>query len=120
MHVLVVDDDPMARGLVARFLTRAGHTVVGTAEDGIAALELAAWVNPEVIVTDCQMPRLDGIGLAKALRSMGFGNRIVMVSGQSDPDLIDSARAAGVDEYLLKPLCAEQFTQAIATASHSP
>jgi DNA-binding NarL/FixJ family response regulator len=120
MHVLVVDDDPVVRALVARFLRLAGHTVVGTAEDGVAALELAAFAKPEVVVTDCQMPRLDGIGLAKALRRMGFDSRIVMVSGQSDPALIDTALAAGVDEYLVKPLCAEQFNQAIGPQSHVP
>ena len=117
MHVLVVDDDPVIRSLVTRFLTLAGHTVIGQAEDGQAALELAARANPEAVVTDCQMPRLDGIGLARALRARGLNARIVMLSGQPDPPVIDTARAAGVDQYLLKPLAPEQLSQALNLAA---
>jgi DNA-binding response OmpR family regulator len=117
MDVLVVDDDPMARGLVARFVMRAGHRVVAQAEDGLAALALIGRAMPDVIITDCQMPNLDGIGMARRIRATGNETRIVMLSGQSERAVIDLAFAAGVDAYLIKPMDPGQLIAAIGEVS---
>ncbi len=105
MNVLVVDDDEMTRGLIARFVSRAGHHVIGEAEDGVAALEMLENVAPDVIITDCQMPRLNGIAMVKRLRESGRETRVVMLSGQTDHAVIEVALQAGVDEYLMEARC---------------
>jgi CheY-like chemotaxis protein len=65
--VLVVDDDGDLRALYTELLEEHGHQVV-SAPDGVAALELAFRLKPELILTDWHMPRMDGIELCKALR----------------------------------------------------
>src|SRR3954470_11113682 len=67
MRVLIVDDDPIALELLKDTLIDSGHEVQ-CAADGQAALDLLARVECEVVVSDWQMPRLDGIGLCRAIR----------------------------------------------------
>jgi DNA-binding response OmpR family regulator len=120
MDVLVVDDDEMTRGLVARFVSRAGHRVIGEAEDGIAALEMLGNVAPDVVVTDCQMPRLDGIGMVRKIRESGREVRVVMLSGQTDQAVIDAALRAGVDAYLVKPMDPMELVSALGAGAMKP
>ena len=66
-RVLVVDDDAFARSSIARLLAGEGHAVE-TAQDGAAALKLAAALPPDIVVTDLKMPGMDGIALLQKLR----------------------------------------------------
>lgn len=109
MKIAIVDDDPQLRSLLARVIRCWGHDVCVEAADGVEALSLLSTFPADLIVTDCQMPNLDGIGLARALRSRADLRPIVMLSAQTDPSLIQSALRAGVTHYLTKPLNIPQF-----------
>jgi CheY-like chemotaxis protein len=126
MRVLVVDNDARLRRLLALVLGQLGFTHITQAADGSAAI-LALSDGPlDLIVTDLQMPHMDGIGLVRRLREGGDRTPVIMVSGQTDPKVIALARQAGVDHYLTKPVDANALSDAIqqapqhATTTHKP
>ena len=71
LNILVVDDEPNMRRVLQILLERLGHTVV-LADDGAAALERLAADSVDLIISDLRMPRLDGLGLQRALREQGL------------------------------------------------
>jgi CheY-like chemotaxis protein len=112
--VLVVDDDPMIRHLIAVNLELEGFEVT-QAEDGRSCLEMVAAVEPHVIVLDVAMPRLDGLATANALRGdpATSGIKIVMVSARAQQNDIRRGIAAGVDVYLTKPFDPDALIRAV-------
>ena len=90
-----------------------GIEVLAQSCDGLEALDALADLHPDVILTDCQMPRLDGISLVRRLRARGDRTPVIMISGQDEPQIRDTAIAAGVNQYLFKPLNTATLHQAI-------
>lgn len=84
--VLVVDDDQDQRALLTELLEEMGHHVID-APDGAVALELASALEPDLVLTDWNMPRLDGIALCQELRRNARlrGTRIILHSTESIP-----------------------------------
>lgn len=78
--ILVVDDDPSLRALVAATLEMEGHAVL-TAPDGTVALSFMQEAHPVMILLDKAMPGMDGPQFARELRSRGFATPIVVISG---------------------------------------
>jgi CheY-like chemotaxis protein len=106
-RVLVVDDDPMLRLLLRLVLENYGHEVL-TAEDGLDALHhIEAW-TPHVVVTDLEMPGMDGEQLVRILRSQAAtaGLKIIVASA-------GSALGAQVDLSFRKPYEAKDIADAI-------
>ena len=103
MTVLLVDDYADALEVWEVFLSAAGFTV-STATDGVAGLEKARLLKPDVIVMDLQMPRLSGAEVAQALRADQATRHIPLIAatGHSRTQLSD-ARAAGFDSIIVKP-----------------
>jgi two-component system cell cycle sensor histidine kinase/response regulator CckA len=105
MRVLLVDDEEMLRLSLARFLARRG-AVVREASDGVAALELLAEADSDVVVTDLRMPRMDGIAFYSELRhtNPALADRVVFLSG----DVAELARLrtddVPTDRVLTKPV----------------
>jgi two-component system cell cycle sensor histidine kinase/response regulator CckA len=112
--VLVVDDEPVIRAYVSRTLTLAGLQVA-VARDGREALRLVAdgLVRPTVVVTDIEMPEMNGIELAARLLALRPRLRIVMMTG--DPARAEAARLhpSIVDEVLLKPMRPDELVRAV-------
>jgi DNA-binding NtrC family response regulator len=102
--VLVVDDEPEVRASLSRYLRRLGCTV-DEASDGEDALMQVANAVPDVVVTDMTMPRLDGLGLLKALRSKDSDLPVIVLTGHGTLENIIQAMKDGVLlDYLMKPL----------------
>ncbi len=114
MKILVVDDDKTTRKLLTLYLKAKGYEVVA-AENGLDAMEKLGTENINLVVTDMNMPYMDGIELTKNLR--GDENwktiPIVMVTTEADEDERKKALDAGVDDYLVKPANAEQISDSI-------
>ncbi len=103
-RVLVVDDEVEIRTLLSRRLQRAGYTVE-EAGDGEEALVLVDKEAPDVVLTDMAMPRLDGLGLLKALRSKDPDLPVIVLTGYGSLDnAIQAIREGTLFDYLLKPL----------------
>lgn len=102
-NILVADDCPLTRRLVEKHLRTAGHTV-HTAGDGLEGLHLLHWENPQIVITDWEMPRMSGADFVQALRAseaLGFVYVIVLTA---HADMIMEAIEAGADDFLAKPL----------------
>lgn len=104
MRILLADDHGLFAEGLQNLLRAGGHLVVGTARDGVEAAEMARSLRPEVILMDVSMPRLDGLGAARLIKSQMPEIKIVMLStSDSDADL-KQALDAGASGYLLKNL----------------
>lgn len=103
--VLLVDDDPAMLRLLARWLENAGYQVA-TAADGSVALEAVASCAPHFIVTDWQMPNIDGVELCRRLRSLQLPHYvyIIFVTQRAASDDIILGLEAGADDFLAKPV----------------
>ena len=113
MRVLVIDDDARLRQVLTRLLRTGGFDAVDEASDGEAALEFLLTTHPDLILTDCQMPRLDGIGFVRKLRARGDTTPVIMLSGHGDPHQVVIAVKAGVNNYLPKPINPEVLFEKI-------
>lgn len=102
--VLVVDDDPFIRKLIATTLEDVAGFVLRQAADGVEAVEAAGRWPPVLVFLDVNMPRLDGIGACRAIRELpaARGATIVMLTAAGQNAERD-ARAAGADLFLTKP-----------------
>jgi DNA-binding response OmpR family regulator len=113
MHVLLIDDDARLRQVLARLLHGQGFGAISEASDGEEALAILADSHPDLIVTDCQMPRMDGISFVRALRARGDNTPVLMLSGQHEAHFVVSAIKAGVSNYLPKPINPEALFEKI-------
>jgi two-component system response regulator HydG len=115
-RILVVDDEASARAGLERLLQGEGF-LVRTAADGPLALVAAADFAPDVVVTDLQMPEMDGIELLKRLREQDHGLPVIVVTASSDVSAAVRAVRAGADEYLTKPIDFDTLLLAIERAT---
>jgi CheY-like chemotaxis protein len=100
VRILVVDDDLCARQAVMEGLRRRGYQVTG-AEDGLQALQQLQRERFSVVVTDLQMPRMDGVALLREIRRRGYAP-VVIQTTLVDPNLQDVLRRAGASAVLVK------------------
>lgn len=110
--VIVADDEPfMLEGWRTMIDWQGcGYELCGTATDGEEALELIGHVNPDLVVTDIQMPVLDGLGLIRTMREeLNYDSQIVIVTGYSEFGYAQQAIRYRVNEYVLKPLVPEEI-----------
>jgi len=111
--VLTVDDSRTMREMLRSALTDAGFHVL-QAEDGVHGLEVLAGCAPDVIITDINMPRLDGFGFIEQVRGGGAaGVPILVLTTENDADKKARARAAGATGWIVKPFSPEKLVQAI-------
>ncbi|MGF6352262.1 two-component system response regulator YesN [Paenibacillus sp. 4624] len=110
--VIVADDEPfMLEGWKTMIDWQGcGYELCGTATDGEEALDLINHVNPDLVVTDIQMPVLDGLGLIRTMREeLKYDSQIVIVTGYSEFGYAQQAIRYRVNEYVLKPLVPEEI-----------
>jgi chemosensory pili system protein ChpA (sensor histidine kinase/response regulator) len=113
--VMVVDDSLTVRRVTQRLLVREGYRVV-TAKDGLEALERLAEERPAVLLSDIEMPRMDGFDLARNVRADArlAGLPIVMITSRIAQKHRDYAASLGVDHYLGKPYSEEELLSLVA------
>ena len=101
--ILLIEDDAENRRLTSSLLDGRDWKVL-EAEDGQAGIELALKHRPDVILCDLLMPRSNGFQVCRAIRQQLQPTKIIMISGRDYEADRASAREAGADEYLLKPI----------------
>lgn len=118
VRVLLVDDQSLFRaGLRTLLSTRAELEVVGDAENGQAALELAAATRPDVVLMDLKMPVLDGVAATRRLRVQHPDIRIVALTTFEDDELVFECLRAGAVGYLLKDAPIDRLVEAVLAAA---
>ncbi len=106
ISVLIVDDNQTLVRLMVDFLSRKPDIeMVGTAKDGMEAVEMITSLVPDIVLMDIVMPRMDGFGALEALNKMNLGKkpRVIMVTGLTRDDFIARAMSMGADYYMIKP-----------------
>lgn len=117
IRILVVEDYADTRDLYVEYLSLMGHEVVA-AEDGLEALRIALVVQPEVIVLDINLPRLDGLSVLRRLRADPRLDRtpVLTLSASMGREADEEALEAGAVRALHKPLLPDELHQAILEA----
>lgn len=111
--ILIVEDNPDSRDLLAVMLKREGYTVY-TADDGQEGLKLVAMDCPDLVITDINMPNVDGIEMVKILRNSSECNKLpIIVMSAHGSGILTKAVSAGADEVVPKPLAFDTFLRAI-------
>jgi AmiR/NasT family two-component response regulator len=114
-RVLVAEDEALIRLDLVEMLREEGYDVAGEAADGEEAIKLATELNPDLVILDVKMPKVDGIEAAQQIA----GNRIapvVILTAFSQRDLVERARDAGAMAYLVKPFAKRDLVPAIELA----
>ena len=104
LTVLAIDDSRTIREMLRKALTEAGF-VVHTAEDGVDGVERLASISADVVITDINMPRMDGFGVITAVRaSTGHASLpILVLTTETGAELKQRARSAGATGWIVKP-----------------
>lgn len=114
LKVLAIDDSRTMRNMLTAALHRGGFDVT-TADDGLDGLDKLADVAPDVIITDINMPRLDGFGVIEGVRATpAFDNTpILVLTTESGADLKARAREGGATGWIVKPFDERKLVAAI-------
>lgn len=108
LRVLVVDDEPYVRRKIRSFpLGERGFAVVGEADNGVLALEMAKRLRPHIVLADIGMPVMDGLELLRALREEKHPPEVVMLTCYEDFEKVQLALRYGASDYLTKLLFKE-------------
>ena len=114
IRVLVADDHPVVRqGLCTMLEIEPDIEVVGRAEDGVDAVAQAATADPDIILMDVQMPRLNGIEALKKIRAANSDAQVIVLTTYRNEDYIFPSLDAGARGYLLKDSSREELANAI-------
>lgn len=115
LHILVVDDMSTSRGLLTQALDEIGVRNYRTENDGEAAWRSLAAKPVHLVISDFNMPRMDGLQLLEAIRSHRAIARtgFILVTGRADKELIDRGVRLGMNNYLKKPFQAAQLKACI-------
>ena len=102
-RILIVDDDPVILKLVSKMAARLGYQPT-VAEDGVDALYYLTRAHYDLVITDYDMPFIDGFQLADKIKEEHFGTRVIIMTGHREEDAKDMLDGSGiVDGVLLKP-----------------
>ncbi|MGN7158765.1 MULTISPECIES: response regulator [Sphingomonas] len=110
--ILAVDDSASLRMAIRIALTGAGYTVT-EAGDGVEGLSKATSTKFDMIVTDLNMPNMDGLSMIRELRKQPAqaGVPIIFLTTESDPEMKNQAKAAGATGWLVKPFVPDQLVK---------
>jgi len=115
IKVLVVDDQNSVRQMTRMTLEEIGFRHIHEAEHGKQAMEIASLQPLDLIISDFNMPEMDGLGLLRAVRGHPVVRKVpfILLTGRGDKELVVKAAQAGVNNYLIKPFTATTLREKI-------
>ena len=114
-RILLAEDEVISRMDLREMLENLGYSVIGEAGDGVAAVNLARTLKPDLVLMDIKMPELDGISAAQTLTQERV-TPVLLLTAYADREFVDRAVDAGVMGYLVKPFAEAQLKPAIEIA----
>lgn len=117
LSILVIEDEPTTRNMLQRLLDREGHSTVA-ASNGLEGIDIfkraLSQRKPfDLVITDYGMPQMNGVQVAKTIKSLSPSTPIIMVSGWESVSSVDSDSTAAVDFHLNKPVTNQELCSAI-------
>ena len=115
VHVMIVDDMSTSRGLITQAMDELGIKNYQTETDGKGALQKLAARPVHLVISDYNMPGMDGLQLLQALRANRSTQRIgfILITGRADGDLLARGQQLGMNNYLPKPFSTAQMKSCI-------
>jgi two-component system, chemotaxis family, chemotaxis protein CheY len=115
LRVMVVDDMATSRGLITQALDTLGIANVATASDGRSALASLSANPVHLVISDYNMPEMDGLQLLQALRANPTTQRtgFLLITGRADGSVIERGRGLGMNNYIKKPFTPDDMRSAI-------
>ena len=115
MRILIVEDEIRIREGIRKLLNKIDpeYEIVGEANDGREGLELTRSLGPDLIITDVQMPGMNGLQMLEAVYDEGIATKAIVLSAYSEFEYARGAMKLGVTEYLLKPVNLSEFSNAL-------
>ena len=115
LKVLIVDDQNSVRQMTRITLEEIGVRHIHEAENGSSAMDSASLQPLDLIISDYNMPEMDGLGLLQAVRGHPAARRVpfILVTGRGDRELVVKAAQAGANNYVVKPFTADILRQKI-------
>ena len=117
VRVLAVDDSVPWRSFVTAHLGKMPVQVVGTAVDGLEAIQTARALQPNVVIMDIRMPKLNGLAATREICRVVPSARVLIASSEMDPDVVQAALAAGACGYVMKQKIGLDLLAAIAAVA---
>ncbi len=116
-RILIIEDDPLYRDLLQRHLSARGYKVE-VAEDGVAGGRALLADPPDLIISDIDMPFLDGFELLSLLKAEESTAAIpvILLSGRGDSDTLVKAGGMGVADYMTKPVTRDQLLESVESS----
>lgn len=112
-RVLIVDDAKFMRMMVRDVVEKAGHDVVGEAENGIKAIEQYKLTNPDIVFMDITMADMDGIEAVRNIVAFDKDARIVMCSAMGQQSMVMDAIRAGAKNFIVKPFKGDKILECL-------
>ncbi|MEC3884034.1 response regulator [Halobacillus sp. HZG1] len=116
-RILLVEDESIVRMDIALLLQDSGFDIVGEAGDGEKAIELAYELQPDLIIMDIKMPKMDGLKASKVI-SQKFNIPILLLTAYSQQEFIEKAKEANIVGYIVKPISEDRLIPAVEIALH--
>lgn len=115
LSIMVVDDMATSRGLIIMALEEMGIKKIDFRKDGADALQSLVAKPVHLVISDFNMPGMDGLGLLKSLRENRITSRIgfILVSGRITPEIMSTGKALGMNNYIQKPFSTPQLKACI-------
>jgi response regulator NasT len=115
LRILVAEDDTRTAHLIVMSLKNLGHSVVGAADNGSDLVELARRLQPDLLIVDVLMPKMDGFE-AVGLITKELSIPVVITSGECSDEFLKRAQDLGIEAFLAKPFSGSQLRSSIAIA----
>jgi YesN/AraC family two-component response regulator len=117
--ILLVEDNKQAREIVANMVAlKFPQYTIYTAENGKKGLELFREHTPDLVITDINMPEMDGIEMARAIKAINPNAKYIVLSARKDVKSVDKLKEIGYYAYMMKPLDFRVLFNAIKNCSH--
>ncbi len=120
MRIAIVEDEVRIREGLYKLLGKLGdeYEIAGEAANGLDGLELCRKEKPDLVITDVQMPNMDGLQMLQAIYDEGLDIKAIVLSAYSEFEYARTAMKLGVTEYLLKPVNIGDFSKALESIRH--
>lgn len=117
LTVIIVDDNDTTRAMLRAILRAEGIEVVGEAKEGPAGIALARKLRPSLVCLDVMMPNISGLEVLAQIKSEMPEIKVLMVTGSTDRDTVQTAIQGGASGYLVKPFNGAKVIAAIENAT---